>query len=237
MIKMRIIAVGGGAWDSTVSIDDEFLGQINQAGPVLFIPTASSDNPDTIERFDRWTASRGVSGEVLRLHSGEEAAPKIERAAAIYVGGGNTKMMVALWKELGVDRLLQTFAIDEGRPVGGVSAGAICWFRVGNSDWPVYEGIPGVNTAPVAGLGWVDLAYCPHVHAEPFRYDEFNALMATEPGVGIGVTDGAAMQIIDDTYRILASTEEGHAYRVEAGIAVRIDPHADFRPLSSLYTS
>lgn len=47
---------------------------------------------------------------------------------AIYVGGGNTRSMLAVWREWGLDRILRK-AWESGVLLGGMSAGAICWFE------------------------------------------------------------------------------------------------------------
>lgn len=46
----------------------------------------------------------------------------------IYVGGGNTRSMLALWREWSLDRHLRA-AWERGAVLAGVSAGAICWFE------------------------------------------------------------------------------------------------------------
>ena len=51
----------------------------------------------------------------------------------IYVGGGNTKNLLALWKEWELDRILKK-AWNEGVILAGISAGAICWFDEGVTD-------------------------------------------------------------------------------------------------------
>ena len=51
----------------------------------------------------------------------------------IYVGGGNTKSMLAVWREWGLAELLEE-AWRDGVVMAGVSAGAICWFEQGLAD-------------------------------------------------------------------------------------------------------
>ena len=50
-----------------------------------------------------------------------------------YVGGGNTRNLLVLWKEWGVDLLLKE-AWDNGAILAGLSAGSICWFEQGLTD-------------------------------------------------------------------------------------------------------
>lgn len=51
----------------------------------------------------------------------------------IYVGGGNTRNLLVLWKEWGLDHILRE-AWKNGVVVAGLSAGAICWFEEGVTD-------------------------------------------------------------------------------------------------------
>ena len=48
----------------------------------------------------------------------------------IYVGGGNTANMLAIWRVHGVDRALRR-AWEAGVVLTGLSAGSICWFEAG----------------------------------------------------------------------------------------------------------
>ena len=244
-MERNIIAIGGGnvASGETLSIDQELVSLTGSSKPrLLFIPTASYDSVDYFNNMKIAYGGRlNCSVDVLRVweHDTEKSviAEKIHAAEVIYVGGGNTKAMIARWQELGVDQELKAF-VDAGKPVGGLSAGAICWFRVGNSDWPQFENIPNVNTARLDCLGFVDLVACPHTGREPFRIDEFTKMMETETGVGIGLDDCCAIQIKGETYRLLASIENVGAHLIyrKGNQILRefLQPHDDFRPISEL---
>ena len=52
---------------------------------------------------------------------------------AIFVGGGNTRSMLAVWRDWGLDRHLRR-AWERGVVLGGGSAGSICWFEHGVTD-------------------------------------------------------------------------------------------------------
>jgi hypothetical protein len=51
----------------------------------------------------------------------------------IYVGGGNTENMLAIWRVHGVDRALGR-AWESGVVLTGLSAGSLCWFETGSTD-------------------------------------------------------------------------------------------------------
>lgn len=239
---MNLIAMGGGSvgLGETRALDETLIGLTRKDRPrTLFIPTASGDDPGYASEFSRTYGDLGCEVDTLFLYQGDDPA-KIEWADLIYVGGGNTKAMLALWRERGVDRLLRKH-LEAGKPAGGLSAGAICWFRVGNSDWPLYEGIEGVNTARLDALGFVDLVLCPHTKNEGFRLGDFREMMRGESGCGIGLDDCCAIQVQGDQYRILASQPGSIAHRIEwTGdrlLENSLSPHDDFRPLTYLKES
>lgn len=226
----------------TASIDRVLLDLTGKPNPnLLFIPTASGDSEDYVTRLEIGYGRLGANISTLRLLGDDGdpdvAAQKIDAADVIYVGGGNTKAMLERWRELCVDAALRRF-LDSGRPAGGLSAGAICWFRVANSDWPRYEGIPNVNTARLDGLAFVDLALCPHTRDEGFRLAEFTAMMREIPGAGVGLDDGCAIQIRGEEYRILASQPESKAhllFSVDGEVRyTEMPPHDDFRAIKNL---
>ena len=51
----------------------------------------------------------------------------------IYVGGGNSANMLAVWRLHGFDKALRA-AWNAGVVMAGISAGAICWFEDGVTD-------------------------------------------------------------------------------------------------------
>ena len=65
--------------------------------------------------------------------SREQIRTKISSADIIHVGGGNTLLMMRIWRRLGVDHLLEA-AYQDGTVLAGISAGSICWFDSGHSD-------------------------------------------------------------------------------------------------------
>ena len=58
----------------------------------------------------------------------EGAAERVAAADVIYVNGGNTANMLAIWRVHGVDRALRE-VWQRGGVLGGWSAGANCWFE------------------------------------------------------------------------------------------------------------
>lgn len=247
----HIFALGGGrvrdagAEPETTGIDRRIVEAAQVARPrLLFLPTASGDDLDYCAAIERHFGARlGCAVEHLLLLRARPSAARAEallrRADIIYVGGGNTLRMLKLWRRLGIDRELQA-ARARGCVLSGLSAGAICWFRFGNSDSRRYSS-PGDRTLiRVTGLGFVDLLICPHYDTERQRKRSVADMMARTPGCALGLENNTALEILDDRYRILSSREGKRAHRSywheRRHHQEALSPHEDYRSLSLLTT-
>jgi dipeptidase E len=241
----QIVAIGGGELreGETLPLDRFIVSLTNKANPnALFIPTASHDSADYCVAFERIYGDQlGCDVDYLRLYEGEPGGDdfeaKLEWADLVYVGGGNTRTMVALWQELGVDSALRG-AWERGVVLSGLSAGANCWMKHANSDAPQLEGRTDVLTIKIDCLDFLPLIVCPHMAREECRLPEFSKMMRTTPGVGIGLDDLAALYVRDDEYRILSCGPDAVAHKI--GVVdgeirhERIEPSDAFRPLAEL---
>lgn len=218
-----IIAIGGGSIDSgeTLPIDREIVEEAGKDNPeALFIPTASEDSSGYIEAFHETYEDRlGCKTEALKLtkenYTEEEIKEKINSADLVYVGGGNTKGMMEVWREKNVDTYLKQ-AYNSGTLMSGLSAGAICWFESGHSDSESYEQDGEWNFIKVKGLNLVkNVLFCPHYHQEN-REASFEKMMRENPEMtGLAIDNNAAVKIKGDELKILKSKEEGKAYIAE----------------------
>lgn len=117
---------------------------------ICFLGTASGDSPDYLISFYQAFSSKPCSLSHLPLISPikMDLEDFLLQQDIILVGGGNTKNMLALWREWHVDEIL-LHCYDAGTVLAGWSAGAICWFEQG-----VTDSIPGSLTA-MDCLGWL----------------------------------------------------------------------------------
>ena len=217
----KIVAIGGGglALRETLAIDREIVRLTERRRPrALFLPTASSDNPDYC------TAFRLIYGDRLKCQcdallllrdppTHAALARSIRQADLIYVGGGNTLKMMRRWRRLGVDRLLAR-ARQRGAVLSGVSAGANCWFEYGSSDSMKFYRPDDWQFIRVRGLGFLPAVCCPHYHREA-REASFAEIIGKHGGVGIALDDHTALEVVGDRFRILVSRSSGRAYRIE----------------------
>ena len=134
----QIIAIGGGGFGrhpGVGTIEKYILQQADKEKPnICFIPTATGDS-------DSYKVSYYATLNKLNCNPTHldffKRTPNLEELIKnqdiIFVGGGNTKSMLSVWKEWGLDIILKK-AYMEGTIMSGVSAGAICWFEKGVTD-------------------------------------------------------------------------------------------------------
>lgn len=220
MILGRIYAIGGGElrFKETMAIDKIIVESVSSKTPkLLFIPTASSDAVKYIESIKEvYGELLGCEVETLLLaekpESDQVIKQKILGADIIYVGGGNTKLMMQVWRQHKVDIYLKE-AYDKGTVMSGLSAGSICWFDKGHSDSDTYVAGKKMPYSMVDGLGIIPLIHCPH-HDEDNRAEDFDEKMYDLEGVGLALENNCAIEIMDDSFRILTSNEHAKAYKV-----------------------
>ena len=216
----KIIAIGGGEirGAETLKIDKEIIKLTNKKNPaLLFIPTASGDSEGYYQTVQNYFGKKlGCKTSVLYLTKTSPSKEKIKKeimsADIIYVGGGNTLKMIKIWKKFGVDKLLK-LAHEKGTVLGGLSAGAICWFKYGNSDSRKMTD-PKAPLIKIKALDFVSPLFCPHYDVEKYRKPELKEMMRKTPGVAIAIDNCCAIEIIDNTYRIISSKDSANAYKV-----------------------
>ncbi|MFE2303545.1 Type 1 glutamine amidotransferase-like domain-containing protein [Streptomyces sp. NPDC059445] len=198
-------------------LDDWVLGHAHVSRPkVCFVPTASGDAPAYLDQFLSAFQSRVCEPSVLPLFRREldDAALRtfLLSQDIVYVGGGNTANLLAVWRTHGVDRLMCE-AYDRGTLLCGISAGANCWAEGSHTD------SFGPLTFLPDGLGLLCGSVCPHYDSEPGRRSSYRAAVATgalpagwalEDGVGALFTDGLLTETV-------TRTPQAHLYRVQPG--------------------
>ncbi|MFF3350864.1 Type 1 glutamine amidotransferase-like domain-containing protein [Streptomyces sp. NPDC002779] len=212
----RLALLGGGfSMDDDGLLDDWVLGHARASRPkVGFVPTASGDAPGYLDRFFSAFQPRACEPSVLTLFRRELDDAALRRFVlcqdVVYVGGGNTANLLAVWRAHGVDRLLSE-AYDRGTLLCGISAGANCWAEGSHTD------SFGPLTFLPDGLGLLSGSVCPHYDSEPGRRSSYQAAVATgalpagwalEDGVGALFTDGLLTETV-------TRTPQAHLYRIE----------------------
>lgn len=216
MPKRQIIAMGGGGFSmepDNLALDRYVLAQVDKARPkVCFIPTASGEAQEYILNFYKaYTALRCEPTylSLFRLPTADLEGYLFANDV-IYVGGGNTRSMLALWREWGVDAILRK-AYAAGIVLAGISAGANCWFQECSTD-----SVPGeLRVMPCLGLAAG--SFCPHYDGEAQRRPTLHQMIAEERIMaGYAADDGAAVHLVDDTFfAAVSSRPQAKVYQVE----------------------
>lgn len=212
----RLALLGGGFSVDDELLDDWVLGHARAPRPkVCFVPTASGDAPASIDRFFTAFRPRDCEPAVLplfqRQFDDDALRPFLLSQDVVYVGGGNTANMLAVWRVHGMDRLLRE-AYNRGTLLCGISAGANCWAESSCTD----------SFGPLAclpdGLGLLPGSVCPHYDSEPGRRSSYQSAVATGAlPAGWALDDGVGA-LFDDGLLTEAVTRTADAclYRVEA---------------------
>lgn len=209
---------GGFSMETDASALDAFILELARARSgrslprVCFIGTASGDS---LEYWLRFQAAFAGRAEPTRLTLFDRTVVDLEAFLldqdAVYVGGGNTASLLAVWRAHDVDRALAR-AGEDGVPLAGISAGAICWFEAGTTD------SFGPTLQPISGaLGWLAGSCSPHYDGEVERRPTLHRLIGdgTLPA-GIAIDDGAAAVYEGtDLVEVVATHPGATAYRVE----------------------
>lgn len=189
----------------TESIDREIIKLTNKDNPnFLFINHAFSNSIEIQESY--YQTMKKIYGDMFNcncrdlksneLDNMDVVKEKIEWADIIYEGGGDTSSMIKLWRDKCFDKILYK-AYTDGKVISGISAGAVCYFNSCNSD--TENGFEVVDC-----LNWFNCFMTPHIN-ENGRYKSTKEQLEKNNLVGIMLSNIAALEILDDKYRILLS--------------------------------
>jgi peptidase E len=223
LVPEQIIAMGGGGFSmepENLALDRYVLAQARAANPIVcFIPTASGDSDLYVRKFYDSFSMLGCRPRCLSLYKlpTRDLQSYLCESDVVYVGGGNTRLMLLIWSELGLPDLLRQ-AVREGTILTGISAGANCWFEgsVTDSMGSLQDGWDG-RLAALAGVGFLSGSFCPHYDGEAHRRSEFHRLVkeGALPN-GWAADDGCALHFIDRALdKVVTSRPSARAYRVE----------------------
>ena len=195
-MKKQIIAIGGGGFGRTPGeglIEKYILDQSEKDVPnICFIPTATGDNEAyKVNYYSTFSKLDCFPSHLDFFKRTPDLKELILNQDVIFVGGGNTKSMLAVWKDWGLDLVLKE-AYEKGVIMSGVSAGAICWFDQGITDsWA--EDLKVMDC-----LGFIEGACCPHYDEEPQRKPSLNKFITEKVLKSCYAVDGGCALHIED---------------------------------------
>lgn len=214
-MKQQIIAMGGGGFSmepANLALDRYILAQSGKPRPkVCFVPTASGDADSYL--FNFYTAFSTLECEpseltLFKLPSADLESYVLEKDV-LYVGGGNTRSLLALWRDWELDRIFRK-ALEAGIVLAGISAGGNCWFEQCTTD-----SVPGaLRMLPC--LGFLPGSFSPHYDGEPERRPTLHRLLregAILPGYA--ADNSAALHFVDgQPFQAVCSVPGAKVYRV-----------------------
>jgi peptidase E len=229
----RIVAMGGGGFSmepENLLLDEFALSLARSTRPrVCFVGTASGDAEGYVASFYRAFAKLDCRPSDLQLFAREvgDLRSFILEQDVVYVGGGNTASLLAVWRAHGLDRVLAE-AWVQGTVLCGISAGMNCWFEESVTDSFDLRRLAALKD----GLGLLAGSCCPHYDGEEQRRPTYRRLVASgELADGWAADDGAALVFAgDELTEVVTSRPEAAAYRVE-----RSGSDVDERPLETRY--
>jgi len=196
-------------------LDRFVLSLARSARPrVCFVPTASGDSEAYVASFYRAFSALDCRPTDLQLFARtvSDLRAFVLEQDVVYVGGGSTANLLAVWRTHGLDRVLAE-AWGEGVVLCGISAGMNCWFS-----GSVTDSFDIARLAPLKdGLGLLAGSACPHYDGEGQRRPAFRELVAAgELADGWAADDGAALVFAgEELEETVGSRPDAGAYRVE----------------------
>lgn len=212
----HIVAMGGGVLlpeTGNLCLERYILDISGKRRPrVCFVPTASGDDQTYILRFYQSYArlTPALSHLPFFRRTPLDLRGFVLAQDVIHVGGGNTKSMLAVWREYGFDVILRE-AWERGIVLCGSSAGSICWFQEA-----VTDSIDGPLTR-LDGLGFLPGSNCPHYDGEKDRRPAYQRMVRS--GLiadGYAADDGVGIHFINQRlHRAISARPKSKAYRLE----------------------
>ena len=196
---------------------------------VCCIPTATGDSAEGLVRYYGHFPASVCEPTHLELFNRtvQDIREFLLRQDVIFVLGGNTANMLAIWRVHGVDAALRE-AWEAGVVLCGGSAGSLCWFECGTTDSYDKNELHPLKD----GLGLLPYSHCPHYNAEDQRRPLYHRLIAEGFPPGYAVDDGAAIHFVGTEVREAVSGRAGaNAYRVELQDGRVVETSLNPRPI------
>jgi len=210
----QVIAIGGGGFGRTQEshlIEQYILDQsIREKPNICFIPTATGDlDPYVVNFYTVFSKLNCNPSHISFFKRTMDLEEHILNQDVIFVGGGNTKSMLAVWKDWGLDLILKK-AYDQGAVMSGVSAGAICWFEQGLTDSWASE----LKMMPC--MNFISGNCAPHYDEEPQRRPATKKLLQDNAiSFMYGIEGGAALHFINEQpEKTVRFQKNKHSYNV-----------------------
>jgi len=205
----------------TLSIDRHIKSLTNNPDPTfLFIPTASNDSEwyRTVvqEHFGLRVWYNYIQHLTLHLrdYSPQELIDLINRADVVYVGGGNTAMMMEKRNETGLADIFKQSYAQSGQTkiFCWLSAWSICRCASGVSDSLSFADPTNTSMIKVDALWLVPVIHSPHQIRESHRLYELMKMVEQSNQIWLSIDDSACVVIQNNNFSVIADETTPHAW-------------------------
>jgi dipeptidase E len=214
-VNRHIVALGGGGFSDEglpTELDAFILSLARNPRPrICFLPTASGDSETYPIKFYRAFTQMDCQPSDLALfrRTVADLSTFLLEQDVIYVGGGNTANMLAIWRVHGVDTILRE-AWEAGVVLAGISAGAVCWFEAAVTD---SFGVPPRGLRD--GLALLPGSACPHYNSEEQRRPMYHELVLGGFPGGYAADDHLGLHFVGrELAEVVSDLEDRSAYTV-----------------------
>jgi peptidase E len=217
-----IVAIGGGGfqfdgrWRPRPSPLTRYALSLTgkEAPRVTSLHTAVGDATERLLNWYVAFAGTEVRAQHLALYpmpNHDDVRAHLLSQDAIFVNGGSTVNLLALWKAHGLPEILRE-AWQAGVVLWGVSAGMLCWFEAGVTDSfsPELDAFSG-------GLGLLPGSACPHYDEESERRPVYQGLVGSgRLPAGVAADGGVGLHFRGtELHAVVAQKEDVAGWRVE----------------------
>lgn len=194
----------------------EYAAKLAGAGPtprLCIIATAVGDESGWLAAMHHAFSKLDMVVSHLSLFpmpNVDDVGAHLSRQDVIWVSGGSTANLLALWRLHGLDTVLHD-AWQAGVVLMGVSAGSVCWHLGGTTD------SFGLPLQPLTnGLGFLPYSNSPHYDAEPDRRPLMHQLVADGTLPDGYATDNGAGLVYRGTelHEVISESPTAIAYEV-----------------------
>lgn len=199
-------------------IDEEIIRITGKPNPkMLFIPVASGDSISYCDRYKniyegKFKRSMDILNLFTQSPNEHEIREKVFAADIVYIGGGPTVRLMEYFNKFNMKSILME-AVEKGIVIAGISACSICWGKhYFHAEEPKDFAMTGFKDyIKVDCMGYFDFLLCPHYNLVGYS-QRINATINEYKMLGIALDNNCALEIIDDTYRIITCKEGAKAY-------------------------
>jgi dipeptidase E len=188
--KLKLILSGGGNEQQSFPLDSFFLSLIPNKGKILYIPIALRGHrffagaPEWFQEILKSHNRKDISNDVFLDFSKDVDLGIYD---AIYIGGGNTWLLIHEMRQDGFISKLKEYALSGGLVYGGSAGAIILGQDISNS--------PDKNNMNISDGGGLDLleGYCvvPHINKKDHKNQPpYAKYIAIPEDGGVFVTGG-----------------------------------------------